>query len=245
MPKKRNDYRINRYLDGKMSRREEAAFEEELKSNEELRETLNLHLDADSTINSHYKEESPDWLGHFKKRYNHLYRQPFAEKRNIIAVIALLFMILTTYLIIFKPFHSVKNPALFDRYYSTYELGNNYRSAGDFELDRGLRAYNKGNYEEALIFFENLLEIEPANAKAHFASGISALELNENRKAAEHFIKVMEADNLEFYQHAQWYLALTYLRMNKIQEAEVLLIALRNTGGYYHQKASDIIDSLN
>lgn len=245
MPKTQNNIRINKYLDGEMTPEEEIIFEKDLKTDTRLQQELQLHLQLDKVIENRESDiKYRQYLGKFRKNKRPGKDFSFTGSKTFLAIISASFIILITvvlFLIYSGPHNS---PEIFAQYYLPYDLDNNYRSAGESDMDQGLNLYNNKKYGEALVYFENLLKAEPYNAKAHFAAGISALEVGQNKQAAEHFIQVMESENLEFYQHAQWYLALTYLRLNKVQEAEILLIALRNTGGFYHKQASEIVDTL-
>lgn len=237
---------IIRYLEGDLSKSDENAFEAELRTNEELRTAFNFHLRLDKVISSRESDRKyEEYLESFRKKYRPAKKITF-RKRYLIAAAALIIIMLTLAFLLFSMnADHLSGEELYASHYSAYNLEDNYRSAVDLPIEKGLALYNKGNYSEALSYFESKLAAQQATAKAGFIAGISALELNMPEKAIDHFKQVLQTENLEFYQHAQWYLSLAYLKSNKIAEAEVLLQALSNIPGFYQDKAKNLLEELN
>lgn len=234
------------YLEGDLSKSEKKAFKAELQNNEELQAAFNFHLRLNKVVSNQESDRKyEEYLHSLKKKYRPAKKSIFKNKYYLSAAALIIILLTLAYLLFSMTKTKPSGIELYATYYAAYDLEENYRSAGDLPIERGLAFYNKQKYAEALAYFENELAAKQVSAKGNFIAGISALELNMPEKAIDHFKQVLNLENLEFYQHAQWYLSLTYLYTSQENKAEVLLKALSNTPGYYHEKAKELLEELN
>lgn len=61
-------------------------------------------------------------------------------------------------------------------------------------LQKGLELNNASKYDEAIPYFDQVLEIEPNNTKALILKGAMLGQLNQSQKAISYFDKVLEID---------------------------------------------------
>ena len=61
-------------------------------------------------------------------------------------------------------------------------------------LQKGLELNNASKYDEAIPYFDKVLEIEPNNTKALILKGVMLGQLNQSQQAISYFDKVLEID---------------------------------------------------
>ncbi len=96
------------------------------------------------------------------------------------------------------------------------------RGTGD-DLDRqAYEAYRLGNYAEALEIFESQIEDSPYRLTDLFYLGNCYLTEGRWQEASQAFDEVIRA-RTSLAEDAKWYLALSYLQLNRLDEAQGLL----------------------
>jgi hypothetical protein len=68
-------------------------------------------------------------------------------------------------------------------------------------------------------------------------------KISEAKKELEYLSFELD-DSYPYWQDANWYLALTYLRKNQIDDAKNLLEKIKNDGGLYAKRAVKILGEL-
>jgi tetratricopeptide (TPR) repeat protein len=89
-----------------------------------------------------------------------------------------------------------------------------------YEFERGMVDYKEGKYQEALGFWEPLLDQNPEKDTLLYFLGIANLELGQYALSEDFLIKVASADQSEFQDDALWYLGLIYLKTGEIEKAK-------------------------
>ncbi|MFP4048299.1 MAG: hypothetical protein ACLFT4_11145 [Bacteroidales bacterium] len=111
---------------------------------------------------------------------------------------------------------------------------------------RAIKHYERGNYKEASDLFKQHVERKEVNAELIFYMGISQLKSGEEQQAQENLSYVLNLDEMEFQQEAQWYMALTYLKINDIESARQILKEISETSGHpYKNKAQNVIGEIS
>ena len=87
----------------------------------------------------------------------------------------------------------------------------------------GMELYDKGQYAEALAKLDAFLANTPNDQLIQLYAGICQLETNDLKGAEARFNAVMTAGGNLHQGAARWYLALTYLKEDKIGECRALL----------------------
>ena len=107
------------------------------------------------------------------------------------------------------------------------------------ELQAGLTFYSQGNYEKAILTFEQ------AGVKSdtlYFYQALSSLSLNKTDDALRGFNRITEKSI--FYQQVLWYKGLTYLAKDEANAAKSIFAEIPETSFLYNE-ASQILDQLN
>ena len=104
------------------------------------------------------------------------------------------------------------------------------------------RNYGMGSWQEVLT---ELSEKKLSSQKDLFLGGIAALQLNEAVIAGDYFKKVLTKNNISsnklYQEESEFYLALTYLKMNNYKSAGLLLHAIRIKPDHlYHEQVKKI-----
>ena len=138
--------------------------------------------------------------------------------------------------------------AFLAEFQSSKELIESVRGEEGFpdgsEFSEGIGFYRSENYRESLLFFENLLELQPENSVAHYYLGMSALNLGELEKAIEG-LTYARINSDKYYEDATWHLALANLGTGNVNEAKVLITdLLKIEGGFYSEKAQRLLKKI-
>lgn len=92
-------------------------------------------------------------------------------------------------------------------------------------LQNGLRLYNEGNFDEALLQFESIIRSDTSNADAKKLAGIVSLRMKDYKKALGYFNQLETYTGL-YSNPALFYQALTLMERNQpgdAREAKLLL----------------------
>lgn len=96
-------------------------------------------------------------------------------------------------------------------------------TASQYEFYYGMVSYKRKEYSEAIARWEPLYAANPRNDTLIYFLGVANLA-NGNARQAENYLKIAnENTKSAFYEDIQYYLALAYLKENKIEEAKKVL----------------------
>ncbi len=120
---------------------------------------------------------------------------------------------------------------LFREYYSPFPLVEAYNPQSNDPIEQALSAYGKANYVKVI----SLLKDFPSQTKEMdllMALGISYIESGDLSQA-EKVLEVVSKDTIDIYaDDAKWYLALTFLKQEKMKDAQRLLESLQQHDTY-------------
>jgi len=232
---------LQKYLDNQLSDKELARFEQELNASPDLMADLNLYQEVDEAI-------SDTEVLDFRAQLNDLREETRRSDggRKVLrftrpwhyaasAAVALLIAIgLAT--ILGRP---LSNSDLFVKYMKPYELVLTNRSIDNdvtkLLMSKAEAAYLNGNFEEAIGWFNEVLEISTDKVEADFYKGISNMELNKYVDASESFTRVIEHNDNLFIQQAEWYLAGCLLAMDQTDRARRQLAMIASSANHYYK----------
>lgn len=116
-----------------------------------------------------------------------------------------------------------KTLEIFQSYYQPYDGYTIVRGGDDLQI--ALLLYENGNYAEASLHLEKLLEPNPNNAKVKLLLASCYLSQNEPKKAQQILVQITNNNTL-IESNKFWYLALSYLDQNKIEDCKIQLNSL-------------------
>ncbi len=134
---------------------------------------------------------------------------------------------------------------LFAQYFEPYPNVIMPTVRGDLEPDTTLmakayRAYDSGDYEKAIRFFE---QVGTKDEGVYLYLGNSYLAIDSTEKAIVCFEKVI-SDFDVFDEQAEWYLGMAYLKTGDLKEAKSLLSIIATKEGPYKIKAERVLPNL-
>ncbi|MGB0864086.1 MAG: tetratricopeptide repeat protein [Saprospiraceae bacterium] len=240
------------YLSGKMTSKEEAAFDEIIKNTPELAQDINIMNEIDDVLDNNIKEAA------FRNQLNQLGNQYFSENENIdknipkksilspkwiIGLIAIILITISLWWLNSKS--KTQTPEqLFAAYYEPYPAGEITR--GNDTEEAYISYYNSGKYDKAASFLEELVSQFPDEDKYQIALGNSYLNVNPSKtvEAIRIFEKVTTKETV-YQSTAKWYLAIAYLKNNDKEKALPLLENLaKENRGKYPQLAKSILEKI-
>ncbi|MCF6270063.1 MAG: hypothetical protein L3J41_10140 [Melioribacteraceae bacterium] len=189
-------------------------------------------LDANSLKDdlSYIREIEINNISHFRK-YSFIY--------SAVAVITIIAV--TALLNIFNQPYSQK---LFNRYFEVYpDVTVHTRSSGsDSILAEAMLFYNSGNFDSAVEKLDEIKEV--SNEQVDFYKGVSLLVLDKPTEASEALLPLTKNKESNFYNEANWYIALAYLKLEKNKEAISHLNNIKESYDY-SDRVNEIITEIN
>ena len=134
---------------------------------------------------------------------------------------------------------------LFNDYYTPYPAtdltrGENVTSS---TTDAKLASYyRKGKYDQTISLLEDKLKNNPSDERLKLYLGNSYLNTDQEEKALLLF-ETFENTSSYFYD-AQWFAALTYIKINSPEKAMPILTTLSENINLYRNKALEILNKL-
>jgi len=138
----------------------------------------------------------------------------------------------------FFKYATISSGSLYDKYYTSYSLNTSRGVADEDAMDK---AYQARDWQAVITLFN------PAKRtnKTDFLTGMADLELKKYDEAIEHFEQVLAANaqtGADYFQdEAQYYLAISWLAKDKVNEALPILEKIRADKHHlYHDKVEQM-----
>jgi len=242
---KRDRHILQKYLDNELSDSELTRFEQELNASPELLVDLDLYKEVDEAIADTEVLDFRAQLSDLREetRHTETNRRVFRFTRPwhyaASAALALLVAIgLAT--VLGKP---LSNSDLFARYMKPYELVLTNRAleadAIKVNMNKAEIAYMNGNFEEAIMWYDEVLEVSNEKIEAEFGIGVSSMNLEQFVDASESFEKVVAHDDNLFIQKAQWFQAGCLLAMDESVRARRQLMQIAEDANHFYRKDAE------
>ena len=244
---------IERYLDRSLKTDERRDMERRLQSDPELRSKYEEHrklIDGIRLSHLHNKLEQLRTL----ERLLPAIEAPAAEGKQVFmrtywksmsAIAACIFFAVSGYVV----FHDTTpiNDQLYTAYYQPFDSPGPglTRSQNEDVLtwkDKGYMAYDHGRYQEAIPAFENSLK-EYNDPIIDLCLGNAYLSIGQPEKAEKVFQGILN-DHKDLVTQAKWYLALAYLKQNKMDRVHATLWEIRQSSTY-GEKAQKLLNELD
>lgn len=113
------------------------------------------------------------------------------------------------------------------------------------DADSAMKKYEHKDYAGAAAFFEKVIQQNPSDERALFYAGVSYLSIGHSDKAIAYFNKILINKNSKYYDDAQWYSSLAYIKNNNLKNARSNLIQLRdNKRSRYRKQADEVLQQI-
>ena len=235
---------IERYLDGDMDTAETEHFEKLLSVDSNLarrvKEQKNAHDMVELYARDVVKDRVKSIYDNTKKRQtkssNGFSIMKIAASIALVASIGILY----SYIVVNYNTQNLAGNA-FEPYPNRFRtMGENEQSA----FNRGLIAYDRQNYPEAMIQFSSVASEDEKHLDASFYLGVAYLGSKQYEKALSSFQLVI-AENSLYESAAKWYLSLVYLHLGREEDAKNMLQDIIDRSDVKSQAAKELLDDLN
>lgn len=245
--------KIERYFLGTLSSREKEQFELQLLLDERLAKEVEEMRVARFLLKAAGYEQFKHKLKAYSKEievesnpgfFKHLFEGPwkYAIAASIVIAVALSVWKITP----------TQNDQLFAQYFLPYPNIEAPTQMGETAIDsttlkqKAYVAYDEGNYENAILLFLQIVE-KQKDPWVAFYLGNAYLASEKPEKASVAFLNLMEKypKDAGIWEQTQWYLMLSYLKMDEIEKAKEIGEKLyRNGNKEYSSRAKVLLEKL-
>lgn len=109
-------------------------------------------------------------------------------------------------------------------------------------IKRAMSLFSNKKYLNCIEELTLLYNYNNNDANAQFYLGMCYFYTGKYAQAKNYFQKDIDNENNIFHQESEFYLAQSLLLLNELPEAKQLLVKVSEDGGFYAQRAKDILD---
>jgi len=243
------DEQLDQYLMGRFSQKNQTQFDQALNVDQVLNGRFNERKSLMQGISAFHAH---DLKARLKKIHQDNFEQTslkvVAKRRSLApwmaAAATVAFLVIA--LMWLNNSSTMSSSQIFASNFEPYELSMSQRSeGGDATLIKLEQLYKSGQYEEALPMFKTLIDQNDQNIHLKLGAGISELALEKPEEALPYFEAIIERGDFLFEDHAVWYTALAYLKMDNQEQAKTFLEKLAaDTEADHHQDAIEVLKAL-
>jgi tetratricopeptide (TPR) repeat protein len=253
---------IEKFLDGTMTEEEKSAFEERCKTDESLNHIL---MEMDSLVEGIKKSaahttqsEKEDRLRIFREMSEFELSEPEMSQissspgkviplyqKSWAVATAASFILVAALTFYFIKDQTPRNEKLYIAYFEVFDSPGSGLTRGSNSVTiktEAYEAYDNGDYTVAVKLFEQILQ-EKEDPITQLCLGNAYLSQNDPAHAEKIFNEMLEKQT-ELITQAKWYLALTYLKQNKIERTKATLWEISNSSTY-GEKARKLLNELD
>jgi tetratricopeptide (TPR) repeat protein len=255
-----NDIKIiEKYLDGEMTTEEKLAFEERCKADKSLHQMLTemnalvegirssgAHTTFDEKIDRLALVDELNRIETIEEKTSPVKIIPFYQRTWSMAAAASL-ILAATLTFYFVREQAPRNEKLYISYFEVFDSPGPSTVRGDTNdpvTTRSLAylAYDSGNYADAAKLFEKILK-DKEDPIMQLCLGNAYLSQNDPARAEKVFTRMLNK-HIDLITQARWYLALSYLKQNKIERTKATLWEISKSSTY-GEKARKLLNELD
>ena len=111
-------------------------------------------------------------------------------------------------------------------------------------LEETQSKFRKNKFKDALKDYRTILNHYSNDVNAHFYMALCYFNINKQKKAIQHFDRVLNHDFNTFYEEAKWYKAMSLHELGKISKCITILNEIATENGFYAKKASEMLNNI-
>lgn len=212
--------RIDSYYNGSMNDDTRLFFEKKRASDQDFDREVEVYLLMMAGIKTHgehqFSEKVKQWERKIKEK--EIQRPPVLLKRvwAVAASVLILVIPLSVWLYSLRP---VPAEQRFEEYFQPYDDIVTDRSSparDERRFTEAMHDYNAGDYAKAIPVFNFVVSKKPQNEAARFYRGVAYLATGDAERSEKDFLWFKQKEESLFFETAQWYLVLVYLKQNKM-----------------------------
>lgn len=238
---------IEKFLEGNLGGEELQQFEHKLKTDPEFSARVEDYRLAVKSVETYGGQK-------LKARLKQIHQEEIKSSitfnhRELIRLAAIFIgLLIVSVPLLYNYLH--KSPdyhALYEEHFNPYPdiLSQRGTDQESQLLSEALSYYKNADYENAAELFEVLQNQDTGHQNLmKLYAGISYLGSNEPEKAETTFRKILAEDDSSFAGQARWYLALSLLGRDRVEDAKLVLEQIADEKSYNHVKARKLLDEL-
>lgn len=141
--------------------------------------------------------------------------------------------------------HQVSPERLFGQYFSPYKNVITIKGTNDKKLAEGMLLYDLKMYDSAIVVFTEAFMIDSLNRDIKFYLANSLLASEMADEAVPLFYQLQQEKNGKYNIPSNWFLGLSYLKMNEIDRASLVFKEIAEQKNSYSDKAKQILRKLD
>jgi tetratricopeptide (TPR) repeat protein len=210
--------RFENYLANEMTSEEKTIFEEQLKNDASFKESFELYKDTTQFLDYKFSKETSD----FKENLKSISNQHLIAKKEtkVIAFKPWYYAVAASIVVVIGTWMMMQNNADYSDYNQHETAVFLERSLGDENLKKAQEAFNAKDYKKAVEAFDKIQDFRKPELQYFYA--IALIETNNYAKA-ELFLDQLRKGNSVYKEKATWYLALSYLKQEKLLDCKSTL----------------------
>ncbi len=224
---------LEEYFDNESSKQQKAELKKRISQNEDDQIMLDLSEAVQMKNEVDQLHDRINSLGNTKSRS--LYIGRIAAAITLIALASVFIYLFT---------QNTSTADLFSSYYQPYD-GVVVLRGETSTLEKGMKAYNAGDFQAALSFLLNadVDEITPGQQKLLISS--CYLSLNDPEKSLSYLESGFENELSLIQNNRLWLMALSYLKKGDIEPCKELLDELLEIQSPFANQASELLEELD
>jgi TolA-binding protein len=238
---------IERYLEGNMQTAEKEWFEAELEGNPGLKKELELRRKVNRYVDNQDAIAFRDALMNAEQRHRKDAAKRKAATKQIVQYAAIFVGLILIGSITLYIRNNKDTADIATRYSPEYSPLAAYRStSANLYLDKAYitatEYYNSGNYNEAIIWFNRIVD---PDMQVEFLLGSSQMHVSKYNEAIGSFNKVVEDNDNLFIEDASFYLSVCYIQTGQQDRATELLRAIVNSENRHKKDARKLLRKID
>ncbi len=236
---------IEAYIEGSLSETQLESFEALIEANPELKNEITIHKELQNELAS---TKAIDFRRKLITAKEELAQENNTQKKRSLVLSYWKIAASIIFIIGISTFFWFQNNTeqdLYAMYYTPYPIGDIKRGVDTTEnkvLKDILLNYKSQKYSETIIDLENLIAQKPNDEKLKLCLGNSYLNTDQLIKA-ETLFKAFSRESTNHFD-AQWFLSLTYLRMDQKDRMIPILKELISKNTRYKKSAIALLNDL-
>ena len=232
---------IESYLEGGMTEKQKADFEERLLTEEELQKALNEMKDAKNFLEEGASLFLKEKMQSFEQEAKGKVRPMFSWK--VFSAAAVIALLIASFFWFQGP---LSGPEAVRENFEPY-AATSLRGSAKMEnlFNQGVVAYERKDYTNAVLFFSQLNGDNPNYTEAQLYLGNALLAIKDYSSAVAPLEVVSKSKDIRFAEAGDWYLLLAYLGNEQTADFDALVGQIRTTSTHaYLNRIDELLNQL-
>jgi len=197
------------YLSGKLDSEEKVAFENRLQKDLEFQEAFNTYKQASEFLENHIanEEKAEAFKSNLEAVSKKYFDKEASNRTSFKGINPWYYSIAAAAILVIGFFFTQQfSSPVYDNYANYGTISLTVRGTQSEILSKAETAFNTHNYEDAAMYFSELLKTDERNMELQLYKAVSLVELNNYAKADPLFNHIIQTHSV-YKNKAIWYLA--------------------------------------